>query len=75
MPDIEEMKNKAAETMQDAEGQSQQQGEAAKDKASGAMDGVKKKMDANGDGKFDADDVKKIGEDAVNKVKGLFKKD
>jgi ElaB/YqjD/DUF883 family membrane-anchored ribosome-binding protein len=75
MPDIEEMKNKAAETMQDAQDQTQQQGEAAQDKASGAMDGVKKKMDANGDGKFDTDDVKKMGEDAVNKVKGLFKKD
>jgi hypothetical protein len=75
MPDIEEMKNKAQDTMQDATGQTQQQGEAAKDKASGAMDGAKSKLDANGDGKFDADDVKKMGEDAVNKVKGLFKKD
>jgi hypothetical protein len=75
MPDIEEMKNKASETMQDAQDQTQQQGEAAKDKASGGMNGVKSKMDANGDGKFDADDVKKMGEDAVNKVKGLFKKD
>jgi ElaB/YqjD/DUF883 family membrane-anchored ribosome-binding protein len=75
MPDIEEMKNKAQDSMQDATGQTQQQGEEAKDKASGAMDGVKSKLDANGDGKFDADDVKKMGEDAVNKVKGLFKKD
>jgi hypothetical protein len=75
MPDIEEMKNKAAGNHAGRQGQTQQQGEAAKDKASGAMDGVKSKMDANGDGKFDADDVKKMGEDAVNKVKGLFKKD
>jgi len=46
-----------------------------KDKASGMMDEAKGKMDVTGDGKFNADDVKKMGEDAVSKVKGLFKKD
>jgi hypothetical protein len=45
-----------------------------KDKAAGMMDEAKKKMDSNQDGKVDAEDVKKIGEEAVNKVRGLFKK-
>ena len=81
MPDIEEMKNKAEETMQDAEGQAQGQdqaqgqGQSMKDKATGMMDEAKGKMDVTGDGKVNADDVKKMGEDAVNKVKGLFKRD
>jgi len=79
MPDIEEMKNKAEETLQNAEGQAQgqgqDQGQSVKDKASGMMDEAKGKMDVTGDGKFNADDVKKMGEDAVSKVKGLFKKD
>ena len=75
MPDLGEMKNQAEDTMQDAQGQAEQQGQSAKDKASGAMNDVKSKLDANGDGKFDANDVKKMGEDAVNKVKGLFKKE
>lgn len=84
--DVEEMKNKAEEAAQQAQqaqqgegqdqGQQDQQGQSMKDKAMGkAMDEGKKRMDANGDGKFDGDDVKKMGEDAVNKVKGLFKKD
>ena len=68
MSDTSEMKNKAEEAAQQAEGQAQQQGQSMMDKA-------KQKMDATGDGKFDAEDVKKMGEDAVNKVKGLFKKD
>ncbi|MBR7826218.1 hypothetical protein KDK95_07890 [Actinospica sp. MGRD01-02] len=81
MSDVEEMKNKAEEAAQQAQqaqqGQGQdQQGQSMKDKAMGkAMDEGKKRMDANGDGNFDDDDVKKMGEDAVNKVKGLFKKD
>ena len=82
MPDIEEMKNKAEEAVQNVEGQAGQadqgggqDGQSMKDKASGMMDDVKGKMDVTGDGKFDGDDVKKMGEDAVNKVKGLFKKD
>ncbi|HTJ67328.1 MAG TPA: hypothetical protein VL551_07365 [Actinospica sp.] len=68
MSDIEEMKNKAQEAAQQEQGEAEQQGQSAMDKA-------KQKMDRTGDGKFDADDVKKMGEDAVNKVKGLFKKD
>ena len=83
MPDIEEMKNKAEEAVQNVEGQvgqagqggGGQDGQSMKDKAAGMMDDVKGKMDVTGDGKFDADDVKKMGEGAVNKVKGLFKKD
>lgn len=66
------MKNQAEEAAQQEQGQAQQQGQGMKDKA---MDQAKKKMDVNQDGKFDAEDVKKMGEDAVNKVKGLFKKD
>ena len=75
MSDTEEMKNKAEEAAQQEQGQAEQQGEAMKDKTGGMMDEAKKKMDRTGDGKFDAEDVKKMGEDAVNKVKGLFKKD
>ena len=81
MPDIEEMKNKAAEAARKAQNQTEQQGEeqdeneSTKDKAGNMMDDVKKKMDVTGDGKVGADDVKKMGEDAVNKVKGMFKKD
>jgi ElaB/YqjD/DUF883 family membrane-anchored ribosome-binding protein len=75
MSDTEEMKNKAEEAAQQEQGQAEQQGESMKDKAGGMMDETKKKMDRTGDGKFDAEDVKKMGEDAVNKVKGLFKKD
>jgi hypothetical protein len=74
MPDIEEIKNQAEDAAQNAQGQAGQAGQSMKDKASGVMDDAKGKMDVNGDGKFDGDDVKKIGEDAVNKVKGLFKK-
>jgi hypothetical protein len=74
MSDTEEIKNQAENAAQNAEGQAGQAGESMKDKASGMADGAKSKLDANGDGKFDGDDVKKMGEDAVNKVKGLFKK-
>jgi len=75
MPDLEEMKNKAEDAVQDAQGQAGQQGQSAKDKASGMLDDAKGKLDANGDGKFGVDDAKQMGEDAVNKVKGLFKRD
>jgi hypothetical protein len=68
MSDTEEMKNKAEEAAQQEQGQAEEQGQSMMDKA-------KQKMDRTGDGKFDAEDVKKMGEDAVNKVKGLFKKD
>lgn len=74
MPDIEEVKNQAEDAAQNAQGQAGEAGESMKDKASGMLNDAKGKMDATGDGKFDGDDVKKLGEDAVNKVKGLFKK-
>jgi ElaB/YqjD/DUF883 family membrane-anchored ribosome-binding protein len=75
MSDTEEMKNKAEEAAQQERDQAEQEGQSMKDKSGGMMDEAKKKMDRTGDGKFDAEDVKKMGEDAVNKVKGLFKKD
>ena len=64
MPDPNEMKDKGGQAVQDM-----------KDKAGEAGQQAKKKMDRNSDGKVDADDAKKMGEDAVNKVKGLFKKE
>jgi len=82
MPELDEVKNEGDEAAQQAQAeagqtadQADQQGQSMKDKAAGAMDDAKSKMDVTGDGKFNADDVKKMGEDAVNKVKGLFKKD
>ena len=74
MPDVDEAKKKAQEAMQQDQDQSGDESQSAKDKASGMMDDAKKKMDSNADGKVDAEDMKKMGEDAVNKVKGLFKK-
>ena len=44
------------------------------EKKPGMMDEAKKRMDANEDGKFDADDLKKMGQDGVSKVKGMFNK-
>jgi hypothetical protein len=50
-----------------------QPGRSAKDMA---MDQASRRLDADGDDQFaDDDDQKMMGEDAVNKVKGLFKKD
>lgn len=72
MSDVE---HQAQEDEQQAQEQAGQQGQSMKDKSGNVMDEAKKKMDRTGDGKFDAEDVKKMGEDAVNKVKGLFKKD
>ncbi len=64
MPDPDEMKDKGGQAVQDM-----------KDKAGDAGQQAKKKMDRNNDGKVDKDDAKRMGEDAVNKVKGLFKKE
>lgn len=75
MPDIEEMKNKANQATQDMQDEAEQQGESMKDKSGSKMDEAKKKMDRDDDGDFDMEDVKKMGEDAVSKVKGMFKKD
>ncbi|MBR7832254.1 hypothetical protein KDL01_03230 [Actinospica durhamensis] len=74
MPDLDEAKNRAEQAAQQAQDQDGDKSQSMKDKASGAMDQAKKKMDSNADGKVDAEDMKKMGEDAVNKVKGLFKK-
>lgn len=80
MPNLDEMKDKAQQAaqnmQQDAQGQ-QPTDEAAgtEQKKPGMMDQAKKKLDADQDGDFDMDDVKKMGGDAVDKVKGLFKKD
>lgn len=75
MPNIEEMKNKASEDTQDLQDELEQHGESMKDKSGSKTDEVKKKMDRDGDDDFDMEDVKKMGEDAVGKVKGMFKKD
>jgi hypothetical protein len=78
MPDLDEAKNKAMDSAQQegeqAQDQAEDKGQSAKDKSSSMMNDAKSKMDVTGDGKFNADDVKKMGEDAVSKVKGLFKK-
>jgi hypothetical protein len=74
MPDLDEAKNQAADPAQEQQGEDAEKSQSMKDKASGMMDDAKTKADVTGDGKFNADDVKKMGEDAVNKVKGLFKK-
>ncbi|HEV2638090.1 MAG TPA: hypothetical protein VGX23_23275 [Actinocrinis sp.] len=58
MPDVDQVKDQA-----------QQAEQTAKDKA-GSMDGLKAKLDVNGDGKTDADDVKSM----ADKVKGLLGK-
>lgn len=63
MPDIDQMKD-----------QTQNAEETAKDKAGGGMDGLKSKLDANGDGKTDAEDLKTMAKGATDKVKGLFNK-
>lgn len=75
MPDIEEMKNKAMQDTQDLQNDLEQDDESVEDKSGSKMDAVKKKMDRDGDDDFDMEDVKKMGEDAVGKVKGMFKKD
>ncbi len=74
MPDLDEAKNRAEQAEQQAQNQGGDKSQSMKDKASGTMGDAKKKMDTNADGKVDAEDMKKMGEDAVNKVKGLFKK-
>ena len=80
MPNTDEMKNKAAQAAQGLQDQdmldeTEQQDESTQSPAGGKMDDIKKKMDRTGDDDFDMEDVKKMGEDAVNKVKGMFKKD
>lgn len=81
MPNLDEMKDKAQQAGQNMQ-QDAQQGQQSTDEASGTeqkkpgmMDQAKQKLDADQDGDFDMDDVKKMGGDAVDKVKGLFKKD
>jgi hypothetical protein len=79
MPDLDEAKNQAMDSDQ-ANGQADDQAggdqsmQDEQDKQPGKMDQAKKKMDVTGDGKVNAEDAKKMGGDAVNKVKGLFKK-
>lgn len=76
MPDLDENQTSDpnAQPMQD-EMQDQQAGQKSmKDKAGDMANKAKGNADVTGDGKFDAEDMKKMGEDAVNKVKGMFKK-
>jgi hypothetical protein len=81
VPDPNEMKDKGGQAVQDMKDKAEQaarqgrQGQQGQDKSGSAMDQAKKKMDRTGDGKVDMDDAKKMGEDAVDKVKGLFKKE
>ena len=75
MPDPNEMKDKGGQAVQDMKDKAGDAGQQAKEKSGGVADQAKKKMDRNKDGKVDADDAKRMGEDAVNKVKGLFKKE
>lgn len=74
MPDVDEAKNKAVEAEQQAQDQGEQKSKSMQDQASEMADKAKKKYDTNADGKVDADEMKQAGQDAVNKVKGLFKK-
>ncbi|WP_034267901.1 hypothetical protein [Actinospica robiniae] len=70
MPDLDESKNQAMDSDQQDQGQAGQS-PSSKDKM---MDQAKKRMDTDQDGKVDSDEAKKSAGDAVNKVKGLFKK-
>jgi hypothetical protein len=82
MPNSDEMKDKGAQAAQQmkekAEQARQKAGpmmDQAKEKAGPMMDQAKKKIPRDENGKFDTDEAKQKGADAVNKVKGLFKKD
>lgn len=82
MPNSEEMKDKGAQAAQQMKEKAQQAKEKAgpmmdqaKQKAGPKVDQAKNKIPRDEEGKFDTEEAKRMGGDAVNKVKGLFKKD
>jgi len=63
MPDIDQFKDQAENAA-----------EPVTEKAQGATEGLKGKLDVNGDGKTDVEDIKHLAKEASDKVKGLFSK-
>jgi hypothetical protein len=63
MPDLDQFKDQAKSAAS-----------TAKDKTEDAVKGLKAKMDRDGDGDADFDDVKTMAKEATDKVKGLFHK-
>jgi len=74
MSDTEPLNEQAQEATSPVEENLEGATPADEEKAGGALGGLKSKLDRDGDGDTDFDDVKSMAKEATDKVKGLFQK-